>query len=303
MNFKKLLEEREISLLELSKVCDIPYATLHNGIEKPSSLKSENLKKLSDYLCISMDEIYNMLNEIKSNNLLSIIKEQKKSKLKGNIYHYTQVKFAYNTNRIEGSKLSEEDTRYIFETNTIINEKPVTRVDDVIETANHFYLFDQMIESAQEFLTEKLIKKYHEILKNGTSDSRLEWFNVGEYKILPNEVGGKDTVPPKEVGTQMKKLLSWYNSLLNVEFKDIVEFHHRFESIHPFQDGNGRIGRIIMFKECLKNDVIPFIIEDEYKAFYYRGLSKYENEQGYLRDTCLLMQDRYKEIIEKFLDK
>lgn len=301
MNFKRYLEQNKLSLSDLSKACNIPYATLHNGIEKPSSLKSENLKKLADYLNITMDEVYNLLCDTEKVSLLSVLKEQKKSKIKGNLYHYTQIKFAYNTNRIEGSKLSEDDTRYIFETNTLIDNEPAIKVDDVMETANHFYLFDIMLEQAEDVLTEKLMKKYHEILKNGTSDSRIEWFNVGEYKELPNEVGGKDTTLPKDVANEMKNLLNWYNSLTDIMLNDILAFHYRFESIHPFQDGNGRVGRVIMFKECLKHNIIPFIIEDEYKAFYYRGLSEYEKEKGYLIDTCLLMQDRYKDMIKKFL--
>lgn len=302
MNFKQYLAERNIGLSDLSKACDIPYTTVHNGIEKPSSIRSENLKKMASYLSLSMDEVYRMLGATENKTLLSLLREQKKSKLKGNLYHITQIMFAYNTNRIEGSKLSEEDTRYIFETNTLINQQPSTKVDDIVETANHFYLFDRMIEQAEDLLAENLIKKYHEILKNGTSDARLDWFNVGEYKALPNEVGGKETTSPKDVVRDMKKLLYWYNGLFNVEISDILEFHYRFETIHPFQDGNGRIGRMIMFKECLKHDIIPFIIEDEYKAFYYRGLSEYKNEKGILMDTCILMQDRYREMIRKFME-
>ncbi|QUI21814.1 Fic family protein [Vallitalea pronyensis] len=301
MNFKQYLEERGIGLSDLSKACDIPYTTLYNGVEKPSSIRSENLKKIANYFNVSMDEVYKMLGDVQEKTLLSVLQEQKTSKLKGNLYHITQILFAYNTNRIEGSQLSEEDTRYIFETNTLINQQSSANVDDIVETANHFYLFDKMIDQAQDLLTENMIKKYHEILKNGTSDARLDWFNVGEYKALPNEVGGKETTLPKDVAKDMKKLLHWYNGLAHVEIDAILEFHYQFETIHPFQDGNGRIGRIIMFKECLKHAIIPFIIEDEYKAYYYRGLSEYKNEKGFLVDTCLMMQDRYREMVWKFL--
>lgn len=303
MNLKKYLEEKSLNISDLSKACDIPYATLYNGIEKPNSMRVKNLKKIATFLNLSIDEVYSMLYETEKNNLLSMLQDQKKSKLKGNLYHYTQIKFAYNTNRIEGSKLSEEDTRYIYETNTLIHNKISTNVDDIIETANHFYLFDLMLNQANEILTEKLIKGYHKILKNGTSDSRLDWFNIGSYKGLANEVGGKNTTLPKDVEIEIKRLLSWYNSLSNINLNDILEFHFRFESIHPFQDGNGRIGRIIIFKECLKNNIMPFIINDEYKAFYYRGLSEYKNKPGYLIDTCLTMQDKYKKMVKKFLKK
>ena len=301
MNFKKFLENKGINLLELSKNVNIPYATLYNGIEKISSLRAENLKKIADYFNLSMDEIFEMLNKEEIKTLGTVLLEQKRAKLKGNIYHHTQVNFTYNTNRIEGSKLSEDETRYIFETNTLIAEKPSTKVDDVIETANHFYLFDIMLEEYERPLSEELIKNYHRILKNGTSDSRLDWFKVGDYKALPNEVGGKETIAPKKVSSEIKKLFSWYSAKEEVKFDDILEFHYRFESIHPFQDGNGRVGRVLMFKECLKHNIIPFIIEDEYKGLYYRGLYEYLNEKGYLRDTCLAMQDKYELLIKRFL--
>ena len=268
MNFISYLEEKDISLRELAMSCGIPYATLYNNIEKPGTIKAANLKKISSYLGITMEEVYSMLLN-KEKSLLKILQEQKRNKLPGNIYHFTQIKFAYNTNRIEGSKLSEDETRYIFETNTLIDNKEGSSIDDVIETVNHFYLFDVMLEETSEILSEKLIKKYHQLLKNGTSDSRKDWFNVGEYKKLPNEVGGRETTKPKDVSTEIKKLLAWYNSISEVTIDQIIEFHYIFECIHPFQDGNGRIGRLIMFKECLKNNIMPFIIEDSHKAFYY----------------------------------
>jgi len=301
MKFKGYLAEKNISINELSKMTGIPYATLYSGIENPDSMKSDNLKKIAEQLSLTMDEVFNMLTDNDKSSLLSVFREQKNLKMKGSIYHDTQIKFAYNTNRIEGSKLSEEETRYIFETNTIINDKPSNNINDIVEVANHFYVFDIMLNTANEVLSERLIKEYHRILKNGTVDSRTPWFNVGDYKKHPNEVGGQSTTPPKEVAGQIKKLLSWYNQLETADFNDIIEFHYKFESIHPFQDGNGRIGRLIMFKECLKHNIVPFIIEDEYKAYYYRGLSKYKEDKAFLTDTCLTMQDKYKAMIVSFL--
>lgn len=238
-------------------------------------------------------------------NVLDILREQKEMGLKGNLYHITQINFAYNTNHIEGSTLTEEQTRYIYETNTLVLEdgNSQAKVDDIIETSNHFKLVDYMLDVADKTLTEDIIKEFHKILKTGTSDERKSWFNVGDYKALANEVGGNETSNPKDVASDMNKLLNWYNSLEKVTFKDIVKFHSDFEKIHPFQDGNGRVGRIIMFKECLKNDIIPFIILDKDKLFYYRGLNEYQNggEKGYLTDTCLNAQDQYQKLIEKFI--
>lgn len=237
--------------------------------------------------------------------ILDILKEQKEMNLKGNLYHITQINFAYNTNHIEGSTLTEEQTRYIYETNTLFIEdnNSITKVDDIIETSNHFKLVDYMLNVADMPISENMIKEFHKILKTGTSDERKSWFNVGEYKSLANEVGGQNTSKPEEVEQKMNKLLEWYNSLDKVEFEDIVKFHSEFEKIHPFQDGNGRVGRIIMFKECLKNNIIPFIILDKDKLFYYRGLNEYQNggEKGYLIDTCLNAQDQYQKLIDKFI--
>lgn len=225
---------------------------------------------------------------------------QKASKLKGNIYHNTQITFSYNTNRIEGSKLTKDETRYIFETNTTPEKS--NNIDDIIETINHFALFDYMLDHYDEDLNEEMIKKFHKILKSGTSDFRRDWFMVGEYKTLPNEVSGRDTTPPKEVDKDMKKLLSKYKEKENKTIYDIIEFHYYFERIHPFQDGNGRVGRIIMFKECLKNEIIPFIIDDNHKLLYYRGFKEYEKDKNYLIDTCLACQDEYIKLIKKFLE-
>ena len=232
--------------------------------------------------------------------LLDILKEQKASKYSGGIYHKTQIELTYNSNHIEGSRLTHDQTRYIFETNTIGVEKEVLNVDDVIETVNHFHCIDIIIDSARAVLTEKFIKDLHFILKNGTSDSRKDWFAVGDYKKLPNEVGGMDTTIPEEVANKMKTLLMEYNAKDAKTFEDILDFHVKFERIHPFQDGNGRIGRLIMFKECLKNNIVPFIVDDNLKMFYYRGLKEWDNEKGYLTDTCLTAQDKYKEYLDYF---
>ena len=232
--------------------------------------------------------------------LLDILKEQKASKYSGGIYHKTQIELTYNSNHIEGSRLTHDQTRYIFETNTIGVEKEVLNVDDVIETVNHFHCIDIIIDSARAVLTEKFIKDLHFILKNGTSDSRKDWFVVGDYKKLPNEVGGMDTTIPEEVADKMKTLLMEYNAKDVKTFEDILDFHVKFERIHPFQDGNGRIGRLIMFKECLKNNIVPFIVDDNLKMFYYRGLKEWYNEKGYLTDTCLAAQDKYKAYLDYF---
>ena len=232
--------------------------------------------------------------------LLDILKEQKASKYSGGIYHKTQIELTYNSNHIEGSRLTHDQTRYIFETNTIGVEKEVLNVDDVIETVNHFHCIDIIIDSARAVLTEKFIKDFHFILKNGTSDSRKDWFAVGDYKKLPNEVGGMDTTIPEEVADKMKTLLMEYNAKGAKTFENILDFHVKFERIHPFQDGNGRIGRLIMFKECLKNNIVPFIVDDNLKMFYYRGLKEWDNEKGYLTDTCLAAQDKYKAYLDYF---
>ena len=236
----------------------------------------------------------------KPTTLLDILQHEKANKYSGGIYHKTQIDLTYNSNHMEGSRLTHDQTRYIFETNTIGIEKEVLNVDDVIETANHFRCIDMIIDRAKLSLTEKIIKELHLILKNGTSDSRKDWFAVGNYKKLPNEVGGMETALPEEVANKMKKLLSEYNNKEEKNFEDILDFHVKFERIHPFQDGNGRVGRLIMFKECLKYNIVPFIIEDNLKMFYYRGLKEWDNEKGYLTDTCLTAQNRYKAYLDYF---
>ena len=232
--------------------------------------------------------------------LLDILQEEKSSGYAGGIYHKTQIELTYNSNHIEGSSLTHEQTRYIFETNTIDVENGSINVDDVIETANHFRIVSLIIDNAKSTLTQEFIKKLHLLLKNGTSDSRKDWFAVSDYKKLPNEVGGMNTTLPEEVPEKMKELLDEYNAKEEKSLDDVLDFHVKFEKIHPFQDGNGRVGRLIMFKECLKYNIIPFIIEDDMKMFYYRGLAEWETEKGYLRDTCLTAQGRYKAYLDYF---
>ena len=238
--------------------------------------------------------------ENKPKTLLSILQEEKKSKYSGGIYHKTQIDLTYNSNHMEGSRLTYDQTRYIFETNTISVENETLNVDDVIETANHFRCIDMIIDNAKSALSEKFIKELHLILKSGTSDSRLEWFSVGDYKKRPNEAGGMPTAMSEEAADKMKALLTEYNGKEEKTFEDVLDFHVKFERIHPFQDGNGRVGRLIMFKECLKYNIGPFIIEDNLKMFYYRGLKEWNNEKGYLTDTCLTAQDKYKAYLDYF---
>ncbi len=240
-----------------------------------------------------------MRKEFSDNPLLNRLKEEKDMKLKGGIYHKTQIALTYNSNHIEGSTLTEDQTRMIFETNTL-GETNGVKVDDIVETNNHFRCVDIIIDNAKKPLTEKFIKELHYTLKIGTSDSRKDWFNVGEYKSRPNEVGGNETCPPEKVTEEIKKLLTNYNKKQTKTINDIIKFHKDFETIHPFQDGNGRVGRLIMFKECLANNIVPFIIEDEFKLYYYRGLKEWNNEKGYLIDTCLAAQDKYKKWLVYF---
>ena len=232
--------------------------------------------------------------------LLEVLKTEKVSKLPGGIYHKIQIDLTYNSNHIEGSRLTHDQTRYIFETNTIGITDDAVNVDDIVETANHFKCIDMVIDSAGYALSESFIKQMHSVLKSGTSDSRKDWFAVGDYKKLPNEVGGQETTAPEQVAAEMKLLLKEYNSIENKSFEDLLDFHVRFERIHPFQDGNGRVGRLILFKECLRNHIVPFIIDDDMKLYYYRGLHEWGTERGWLRDTCLAAQDKFKQVLDYF---
>ena len=233
--------------------------------------------------------------------LLSYLKEEKRARQKGGLYHKTQINLAYNSNRIEGSKLTEEQTRYIFETRTIgFKEQEAVPVDDIIETSNHFVAFDYLLDTVEQPLSNEIIKEFHRILKGSTSDAAKSWFPVGDWKKLPNEVGGMETALPQNVATDMELLNDWYHSLSEIVFENIVEHHYRFEKIHTFQDGNGRVGRLIMFRECLKNNIIPFIIDDNHKQFYYRGLKEFPYVRGFLLDTCLSAQDAYTGWVQYF---
>ena len=231
-------------------------------------------------------------------SLLSRLQTEKKARIHGGIYHKIQIDLTYNSNHIEGSRLTHDQTRFIFETNTVGGD--VSNVDDIVETANHFKCIDMIIDSASHEPSESFIKRLHGVLKNGTSDSRLDRFAVGDYKKLPNEVGGRETTEPEKVSAEMKKLLSDYNGKNTKDLNDLLDFHYKFESIHPFQDGNGRVGRLLLFKECLRYKIVPFIITDDLKMFYYRGLQNWQTEGGYLRDTCLTAQDRFKKVLEYF---
>ena len=306
-NIKKYREENKMTQRDIAEILKVEPGTVskyESGMIEPNI---DSIKRLAKAFGVTIDELLKDDEEkidISKINVLEVLREQKEMGLKGNLYHNTQIIFAYNTNHIEGSKLTEDQTRYIYETNTILFERgTVASVDDIVETVNHFKLVDYMLDTAEEDLTEEMIKKFHRILKEGTMDSRKEWLNVGEYKKLPNEAEMMKTASPNETPKQMQKLMEWYNSLSKVNIKEIIEFHARFEKIHPFQDGNGRVGRMVMFKECLKNNIIPFIILDKDKLFYYRGLKEYQGnrEKGYLIDTCLNAQDQYIEMIEHYL--
>ena len=278
--------------------------TAKAGISSRTIAKISKGEKIADNVINRLCEFFgcksgDICREISDNPILQVLRDEKSAKISGGLYHETQIRLTYNSNRIEGSRLSEDQTRLIFETNTIGAEEGVP-VDDVIETANHFRAVDYVIDCAEQPLTEDIIKTLHKILKTGTKDSYLTWFNVGEYKKRANVVGGIETVAPSKVAEKMKTLLQHYNSKTEIKLEDIVEFHYNFERIHPFQDGNGRVGRLICFKECLRHKIIPFIIEDRKKIFYYRGLREWENERVYLIDTCLDGQDTYKALLKYF---
>lgn len=289
-----------ISVSEFAKKWNIPERTIRNycakGKIKGAFLTGKTWNIPED---ASLPEKGNK-KRFSDNALLNHLKEQKAMKLKGGIYHRTQIDLTYNSNRIEGSKLTHDETRHIFDTNTIGASRESVNVDDIIETTSHFRCIDLIIDKAKYKLSESLIKELHFLLKSGTSDSRKDWFNVGEYKKLPNEVGDNETCHPKEVATKMKALLTHYHSIENKTFEDIIDFHYQFEIIHPFQDGNGRVSRLIMFKECLANNIVPFIIDEDLKLFYYKGLQEWTNVREYLLDTCLTAQDNYKAILQYF---
>ena len=289
------LNKKGISKTDLTTVLGISSRTIAK-IGKGEKLSRVVIEKLCNYFNCSPDEIFK---EVSDNHILQILRDEKGAKISGGLYHELQVRMTYNSNHIEGSKLSEDQTRLIFETNTLDVGDGIP-VDDVLETVHHFRAIDYVIDCAEETLSEEIIKQLHYILKHDTKDSGLEWFAVGDYKKRANVVGGRETAKPKDVPAKMKALLDAYNAKTNVTIYDIIELHSNFEHIHPFQDGNGRVGRLVALKECLRHHIIPFIIEDSKKAFYYRGLSEWNNEKGYLTDTCLDGQDTFKRLLDMF---
>jgi len=297
-----ILEQKKITKTELRENIKISTATLAK-LSKNEPVAMKVIEDICNFLNCQPGDIMEMEKEVDRTSLLYRMREEKKIRLKGGIYHQTQVKLAYNSNRIEGSRLTEDQTRYIYETNTIGLEKEPVNIDDIMETVNHFQCFDYILDCAEEPLTENIIKKIHMLLKSNTSDSRLDWFNVGDYKKRPNMVGDSKTTPPVRVKKEMQRLLFEYQQKEHITFDDIVEFHYHFEKIHPFQDGNGRVGRLIIFKECLKYNIVPFIIDERHKLYYYRGLKEFEQEKGYLTDTCLSAQDAYKKLSAYFSEE
>lgn len=289
------LNEKGLTKSALTTQIGISSRTIAK-IGRGEKIADHVLKKISAFLGCSVTDLYRTVSD---NALLQTLRDEKSIRMPGGLYHELQVRMTYNSNHIEGSKLSEDQTRLIFETNTIDGGKGIP-VDDIIETVNHFRAIDYVIDTAEEPLTETVIKELHRILKQSTKDATLPWFAVGDYKKRSNVVGGQETAKPKDVPARMKKLLSEYETIDAVTISDIIRFHCEFERIHPFQDGNGRVGRLIALKECLRYGIVPFIIEDAKKAFYYRGLSEWEHEKGYLTDTCLDGQDTFKKMMAMF---
>ena len=294
------LNRKKINLSTMSEDLHISSA-IRAKFKKGDYVSLRTLESICKYLGVKLCDIVEFETVSNESILYHRLNEEMNHKIKGGIYHETQILLTYNSNHIEGSMLSIDQTRYIFETNTIgANEKESVNVDDIIETQNHFRCIDYMIKTALEPLTEELIKDLHRILKTSTSDASLDWFAVGDYKKRANMVGGKDTIKPTEVKNNMEKLIGLYENKESYEFEDIIQFHYEFECIHPFQDANGRVGRLIAFKECLRHGYIPFTIDERLKMFYYRGLSKWKDEKGYLLDTCLTGQDEYKKLLYRF---
>ena len=289
------LSERNIGRSDLTKLLGISSRTVAK-IGKGEKLSRGVMEKLAAFFACAQEEL---CREISDNPILQTLREEKDAKISGGLYHELQVRMTYNSNHIEGSRLTEDQTRLIFETNTL-NIGDGVPVDDVLETVHHFRAIDYVIDSADDVLSEDIIKKLHYILKHDTKDSTLDWFAVGEYKKRPNVVGGRENAKPKDVPARMKMLLEDYNAKQDVTVNDIISFHAGFEKIHPFQDGNGRVGRLIALKECLRHNIVPFLIEDSKKVFYYRGLAEWDNEKGWLTDTCLDGQDTFKKLLAMF---
>lgn len=290
---ERILKKKHIGRSELSSALGLSSRTIAK-ISKGQRLSERSIQKIADYLGFPKEELFR---EISENKILQILRDEKDMGLSGSLYHVLQVKMTYNSNHIEGSMLSEEQTRLIFETNTVDSGEGIL-VDDILETVHHFRAIDYVIDSAEKPLSEEIIKKLHYILKHDTKDSTLSWFAVGDYKKKANMVGGKETSKQSEVHSHMKALLDIYNSKERITIEDIIAFHAEFEQIHPFQDGNGRVGRLVALKECLNHNILPFIIEDSKKGFYYRGLSQWQTEKGFLTDTCLDGQDTFKRLLD-----
>lgn len=290
---EKILKEKEIGKTELSTEVGLSTRTVAK-IAKGEKLSTRSLNRIAEYLNVAPELL---CRKEADNKILQILRDEKEIQLSGGLYHELQVRMTYNSNHMEGSKLSEDQTRLIFETNTI-NMGDGIPVDDILETVHHFRAIDYCIDIAEEKLTEEIIKKLHYMLKHDTKDEALPWYAIGDYKKRANVVGGRETSKPSEVARDMRALLERYNARGNVTIEDIIEFHAEFEYIHPFQDGNGRVGRLITLKECLKNNIIPFIIEDSKKSFYYRGLSEWRREKGWLVDTCLDGQDTFVKLLD-----
>ena len=293
--FRKL-NEKGITRTGLSKELGISSRTIAK-IGRGEKVSNQVLARIAAYLDCNTDELFRTVSD---NALLQTLRDEKNIRLSGGLYHELQVRMTYNSNHMEGSRLSEDQTRLIFETSTIADIGSGIPVDDIIETVNHFRCIDYVIDTAEEPLTEAIIKDLHRMLKQGTRDSSLEWFAVGDYKKRPNMVGGRETAKPKDVPDRMRALLEEYEGLADIGINEIIRFHYEFERIHPFQDGNGRVGRLIALKECLRFSIVPFIIEDSKKMFYYRGFAEWEREKGYLTDTCLDGQDMFKRMMAMF---
>ncbi len=297
----KILKDRNISLTKLKEDINVSSATI-SKLSKGDYISLKTLEKISNYLNVQIGDLmeFNIVHQ--KSFLLKRLLEEKNNKIKGGIYHETQILLTYNSNHIEGSKLSIDETRFIFETNSILLDKKNSQasIDDINETINHFRAIDYMLEIIFKPLTEEIIKYLHLILKRNTKDETLDWFNVGEYKKLPNTVGGEKTTDPEDVKKEIIQLINEYENNKIKSFEDIVDFHYKFEKIHPFQDGNGRVGRLIAFKELLRYNYIPFTIDEELKVFYYRGFKMYKEEKGYLIDTCYNGQDKYKKLLDYF---
>lgn len=294
------MEEREVSKEKLKNAIGISSATMAK-LSKNEDVSMSTIYALCDYFDCQPGAILSYEKEIDENSILFKLREEQGIRLKGGLYHQTQIRLAYNSNHMEGSRLTEDQTRSIYETRTIGVTDGYEKIDDIIETVNHFRCFDYILSIAEKELSEDIIKHIHLVLKSGTSDGEKQWFAVGDYKKRTNMIGDMiETTHPSKVESEIKKILKQYRENDNITFEDIIDFYYQFEKIHPFQDGNGRVGRLIMFKECLKNNIYPFIVEDVAKEYYRRGLKEYSTEKGYLLETCRAAQDVYKKLLEYF---